>query len=284
MEVALKGIVSILIGLSLFAGLSFGQTPTFIEKAASRKNITPTVFLNEICDIRNDAISSRVFREYGSVFVAAPMVVTPAKCVFESEEQTAQFEAAVKFTRSKIADVEISLQTEAMRSLQAAIDEADQAKLRITPLDGAIAGSRTYADTVKLWNSRFYRALEHWQGRKRISKKDADAARALPAYQQVPLVLKWEEDGLWFSTGFSRSILTSVAAPGTSQHLSGLAFDVVEYRYAKVRAILNKHGWFQTVAADEPHFTFLGMAETELPAMGLKTVTRGGYKYWVPAL
>lgn len=185
---------------------------------------------------------------------------------------------------AKIGVVEISLQAEAMRALLDAIDEAIEASLKITPLDGAIAGTRSYEDTVRLWNSRFYRALDHWQRRGRIAKIDADRARSLTAYEQVTRVLQWEEQRIWFSTGFSRSILTSVAAPGTSQHLSGLAFDVVEYANSRVRTILNKHGWFQTVLSDEPHFTYLGHLEVELPKLGLISKRKNGYKFWVPAI
>ena len=61
-----------------------------------------------------------------------------------------------------------------------------------------------------------------------------------------------------------------------------LAFDVKEYENAKVRAILAKHGWYQTVVSDLPHFTFLGAAESELKELGLKRVKNGGRVFWVP--
>ena len=270
--------------LLIFVTAAAAQPPNqpFIKAASERAKTAPDKFSNEICNYPKDKIAARVFKEYGSVFVASDKVVVPNRCVFEDAEAVEKFQSKAKMSAAKIGTVEISLQAEAMRALLDAIDEASEARLKITPLDGTIAGTRSYEDTVRLWNSRFYRALDHWQRRGRIAKTNADAARALTAYKQVPLVLKWEEQRIWFSTGFNRSILSSVAAPGTSQHLSGLAFDVVEYSNPRVRTTLNNHGWFQTVLSDEPHFTYLGHPEDELPRLGLISKRKNGYKFWVP--
>lgn len=255
---------------------------SFISAAAVRAELSPEKFKSTVCPYDSDPIAARVFSEYGSVFVASRDVIVPDRCVFKDDEEVAALQARAELTTVRIAN--ITLQKEAMRALLAAIEEAKGSRLRITPLDGTIAGTRSYADTVRLWNSRFYRALDHWQRRGRISKADADAARLLTPFDQVPVVLKWEAQQIWFSTGFNRSILSSVAAPGTSQHLSGLAFDVAESSNSRVRAILNKHGWYQTVLADEPHFTYLGHPEEDLPKFGLISKLRNGYKFWVPAI
>jgi hypothetical protein len=61
-----------------------------------------------------------------------------------------------------------------------------------------------------------------------------------------------------------------------------LAFDVVEAGNPAVRRILNKYGWYQTIRTDQPHFTFLGVEETELPARGLRNIFADGNSYWVP--
>ena len=61
-----------------------------------------------------------------------------------------------------------------------------------------------------------------------------------------------------------------------------LALDVSEFENANVRRILADHGWFQTVASDLPHFTYLGVKESELPGLGLKKVTNAGRDFWVP--
>lgn len=276
-----------LFGCLLILASAVGAQPRdhpFIAAAATRAEISPKKFISKICSYADDPVASRVFREYGSIFVVSEKVTAPNRCVFEDSNAVTALQAKANLTTAKIGNVEITLQQEAMRALLDAIDESAEARLKITPLDGMIAGTRSYEDTVRLWNSRFYRALDHWQRLGRISKADADAARALPAVEQVPVVLKWEEQRIWFSTGFNRSILSSVAAPGTSQHLSGLAFDIVEYRNTRVRAILNKHGWFQTVLADEPHFTYLGHPEADLPKLGLISKPKNGYKFWVPAI
>jgi hypothetical protein len=272
--------------VAALAILSFGSNAQgiFIRSAAERSGLKEKDFNRRVCDTANDAVAARVFKEYGAVFIATENVLVPAKCVFDSSASVNDFQARTKISAQRIGNAEIELQAGAMDALNAAIAEAASKKVRITPLDGSIAGLRSYEDTVRLWNSRFNRALNYWQGRGRISKVDADAARASTTFEQVPIVLKWEQNGMWFSTGFSRSILTSVAAPGTSQHLSGLAFDVVEYRNATVRSVLNKHGWFQTVASDEPHFTYLGRTESELPKFGLISTYKNGYKFWVPAI
>jgi len=91
-----------------------------------------------------------------------------------------------------------------------------------------------------------------------------------------------EEKGIWFSKDLSKSIVYSVAPPGTSQHLSMLALDVTQFEDARVRTILAKNGWFQTVTSDLPHFTYLGEKENDLPKLGLKKVTYADRDFWVP--
>jgi hypothetical protein len=61
-----------------------------------------------------------------------------------------------------------------------------------------------------------------------------------------------------------------------------LAFDVAEYKNERVREILARRGWFQTVVSDLPHFTYLGADENELPDLGLKKVENCGQTFWIP--
>ena len=79
-----------------------------------------------------------------------------------------------------------------------------------------------------------------------------------------------------------------MAAPGASQHLSMLAFDVKQYEDELVERALNRHGWFRTVASDLPHFTYLGHEEKSLERLGLKQVSlkydNSDYRFWVPDL
>jgi hypothetical protein len=51
-----------------------------------------------------------------------------------------------------------------------------------------------------------------------------------------------------------------------------LAFDVNEFENPRIREIMGKHGWFQTVLSDLPHFTFLGLKEKDLPKKGLRSI------------
>jgi hypothetical protein len=89
---------------------------------------------------------------------------------------------------------------------------------------------------------------------------------------------------MYFAKDLSKSIIYSVAPPGTSQHLSMLALDITEHDDAAVREIMARNGWHQTVVSDLPHFTYLGVPESELPALGLKKVNDGGRSYWLPSI
>ncbi|HMH42230.1 MAG TPA: hypothetical protein VK557_01995, partial [Pyrinomonadaceae bacterium] len=116
----------------------------------------------------------------------------------------------------------------------------------------------------------------------RLSESQVDRLRALPINEQVAEVLELERDGIFFSKDLSKSVLYSIAAPGTSQHIAMLAFDANEFLDVRVREILATEGWFQTVLSDLPHFTFLGLAESELPQRGLMSVNMNGQKFWIP--
>lgn len=118
----------------------------------------------------------------------------------------------------------------------------------------------------------------------RLSKTDAARLRALAPREQVPEILLLEQQGLFFSADFTKPILNSVAPPGASQHLSMLALDIRQSDNRKVRAILARHGWFQTIPLDLPHFTYLGVPESQLPSLGLKLVEQKGRPFWVPDL
>jgi len=153
--------------------------------------------------------------------------------------------------------------------------------MTITPR-GSDASKRNYAGTVTNWASRVNPGLDHWTGNGRITADEARRIRSLSPFEQVPEIFKLEAQGIYFAKDLSKSIIYSVAPPGTSQHLSMLALDVNEHENAKVRQILAKHGWFQTVVSDLPHFTFLGVPESDLPKRGLKKRTDGGRTYWLP--
>ena len=237
--------------------------------------------LENLCP-SSDAVARRVLEDYGAMFIASKKVVPPPVCVFTSEEQVARFQQEAGFVSGTIGDADIELQPEAMKALLKARGQANKEGLDITPRDGSEAARRNYDDSVRLWNTRFLPALDHWIGQGRLTAAQAARLRALPLHDQVAEVLELEKSEVYFSKDLSKSILYSLAAPGTSQHIAMLAFDVNEFMDPRVRAILARHGWFQTVASDLPHFTYLGLKEEDLPQHGLKSVVIDGQTFWIP--
>jgi hypothetical protein len=168
-----------------------------------------------------------------------------------------------------------------MRALMKAREEASRAHVEVLPR-GPDAAQRGYAQTLELWRSRVNPGLRHWVDKGLLSAAEAERIRGLPAREQASEILELEKRRLYFSEDLSKSILSSVAPPGASQHLSLLAFDVKEHDDPVVRSILEHHGWFQTVRSDLPHFTYLGVEKQLLPSLGLKMVRNGGRVFWVP--
>ncbi len=235
----------------------------------------------DLCDA-DDAVERRLLAEYGAMYVADASVRVPPRCVFRSEEECARFQAEVEPRAAVVGDARIELQPAALDALLAARAEAQAHGLEITPRGGAEAARRSYADTLRLWESRVTPALAHWVASNALAPDEAERLGSLCCAEQIAAVLKEEERGNFFSKDFSRTILSSVAAPGASQHLSMLAFDATEFRDGRVREIMARHGWFQTVLHDLPHFTFLGVREKELRALGLKRVVERGQDFWIP--
>ena len=230
-----------------------------------------------------DDASRLLLKEYGAVFVARGGVTPPKTVVFKDQSEVSSFQSSLKTSTESIGGFSLELQAAAMEGLRKAIADAKAAGLSISPRDKDSA-KRSYDETIALWNSRVDPALKHWVGKGRITQAQADKIRSLSPYEQVPEVLKLEQQGIYFAKDLSKSIIYSVAPPGTSQHLSMLAMDVKEHEDSKVREILAKHGWYQTVVSDLPHFTFLGVGDSELPNLGLKKVTDGGRTFWIPQL
>ncbi len=236
-----------------------------------------------VCPTDTNFAAQRVFEEYGAIFAAENGVVFPNACIFESEIDVQYYQKSTDSKTLNVGGVLTTLQTPAMNDLLEARNEAAEIGLAITPR-GSIGSKRSYDQTLSLWNSRFYPALNYWTRRGKISIEEAGEVRNLPISRQVERVLRWEEQGFYFSKDFRKSILYSVAVPGASQHIFLLALDVQQYGNPKVREILARHGWFQTVKSDAPHFTYLGVSETELPALGLRAEWVGRQKFWVPNL
>lgn len=230
----------------------------------------------------SDPVARRILEDYGAMFVATRKVLAPPVCIFANEADVKKFQEQAGYATENIDGADVQLQPEAMKQLLKARAQARKEGLRLTPRDGTEAARRSYADSYHLWNTRFLPALEYWRRRRRLTKQQVDRLKALPLRQQVAEVLELEKRGIYFSKDLSKSILYSIAAPGTSQHIAMLAFDVNEFANRRVREILADYGWFQTVLSDLPHFTFLGLKEKDLPKHGLKSVEVSGQVFWIP--
>ena len=230
----------------------------------------------------SDPVARRILEEYGAIFLAHKKVTPPPVCIFTNEDQVTKFQDDAGFEAEVIGYDEVELQPQALKQLNKAREEARKEGLDITPRDGAEAARRNYEDSVRLWNSRFQPALDYWVSKGRLTEPEVTRLRSLPLSQQVAEVLELEKTGIYFSKDLSKSILYSIAAPGTSQHIAMLAFDVNEFENPRVREIMAKHGWFQTVLSDLPHFTFLGLKEKDLPKHGLRSLEINGQMFWIP--
>jgi hypothetical protein len=255
--------------------------PVPLNEALSKAFKKRKINLDLVCPPA-DPVARRILEEYGAVYVATKKVKPPPVCVFTTEEQVTKFQDDAGYKAEYIAYDTVELQPEALKHLLKAREEALKEGLDITPRDGAEAARRNYEDSVRLWNSRFDPALDYWLEQGRLTADDVSRLRGLPLLQQIAEVLELEKNGIYFSKDLSKSILYSIAAPGTSQHIAMLAFDVNEFENPRVREIMGKHGWFQTVLSDLPHFTFLGLKEKDLPKHGLRSVEVNGQVFWIP--
>ena len=229
-----------------------------------------------------DFVGQKLLIEYGAIFVAVGGAIAPPTVVFKDEKEVSDWQIKIPQSSENIGGIEIELQTPAMKALKNAIQEAEHHNLTITPR-GIDAAKRNYSGTVELWTSRVDPGLIHWVERGKLTAAEASKIRALSPFEQVSEIFKLEAQSIFFAKDLSKSIIYSVAPPGTSQHLSMLALDVSEHDDPKVREILANHGWFQTVVSDLPHFTFLGIAENHLSDLGLKKVEDEKNRiFWIP--
>lgn len=230
----------------------------------------------------HDDVGARLLTEYGALF-AARGVDVPDVVIFRDAAGVEAFQSSAPTGVATVGGIRIELQRPAMQALQGAVEEAAALGLTITPR-GEDAARRSYADTVALWKSRVEPALDHWTAEGAITAEDAERIRALAPYEQVDEVFALDERGIFFSKDLSKPIIYSVAPPGASQHLAMLALDVAEFDDVRVREILARHDWYQTVISDLPHFTYLGASEENLTHRGLKKVTNADRAFWVPDL
>lgn len=246
-----------------------------LEYTLGKRNLKKSDICNE-----SNSVEKRILEEYGAIFLTT--ATPPSACMFTTADQVNTFQSKVGAAKETIGGAVIELQSQAMDALLKAMDEAKTQNLKITPRDGAEAAKRGFDDTLRLWKSRFDPACDYWKGKGKLTAEQINKLKTLPINEQVKEVLELEKQGIYFNTFFNATILSSVAAPGTSQHLSMLAFDTNEFENEKVRKIMGNNGWFRTVKGDAPHFTYLGVKEEELKSMGLQRVETKDGEFWVP--
>lgn len=280
----------VMIGLGVFSLTCTWSAKSSNSRSISNANIDPmenadkpNFFDNLPADFElpTEKSGELLLREYGSVFVARNGAEPPKKIFFESEEDVQAFQNSVETESRKFAGIVIQLQKPAMLAFDAAIKDASKQRLTISPR-GVDSGRRGYNQTIALWKSRVEPGLTYWVGKGRLKAAEATAIRRMSIRQQINEILRLEQDGIYFAKSLDKSIIYSVAPPGTSQHIAMLALDVKEFDDPRVRSILSDHGWFQTVVSDLPHFTYIGVSESELAGLGLKMVRSGNRDFWVP--
>ena len=267
------------VGVDFFDVVS-NRTEVASEKASAPK--TSKDDFSKVCPVDKNPAAKKILSEYGAIFVASGEIVSPPTCLFRSDDEVTAFQSRLTMGQVVVNGVQLQFQKAAAESLNAAVSEALIQGMKIRPLDGAIAGGRRYSETVRLWNSRFQPALKYWVAHKMISPDDAAAVSVMTVDQQIEKVIEWEASGMPFGTNLKGSIFASTAPPGSSQHLSLIAIDIAPPLTPSVMALMNSHGWYQTVKGDRSHFTYLGLTEKELPGRGLKAILFDGIMYWIP--
>lgn len=229
----------------------------------------------------DDLVQAVILQKYGSIFAADRAVKLPTHALFEKPSEARAFQKSLQLKRIYAEGYPVVLQRAALESFTAAEKEASAAHLKITPV-GDIASLRSYEVTAMIWQRYLEKGLQFWVARHKLTAAQARAVLASPPRKQLEAVLAIEKKGLFLHANHTISILNLAAPPGSSQHISGLALDIEEHKSLRVRQIMNKHGWYQTVIRDFPHFLYLGRPPAELGRFGLTQIVNDGHQFWVP--
>lgn len=245
---------------------------------------TNNIFLNSVQGkfkhMPESKLEQRLLKEYGSLWINNNSVLLPNLLIFPSETETLNYQNKLKLAKFSST---CALQEPAFKALQKAQQIAQSQKLSVSQR-GTDSCLRSYKTTQDLWLSRVKPNLDYYVQNGKISTATANQIKNLKTPSQIEAILKLEQEkNLSFDKYRQGSILNSVAAPGSSQHLTGLAFDLAEFNNPQVRKIMNQCGWWQTVKNDLPHFTYLGLQyESDLQKSGLKQFKQAGFTFWIP--
>lgn len=230
------------------------------------------------------ALEERLLREYGAPIAAADSSLRrPSAVVLFDADALVREQRRLALDSAIVGTDTVTLQAPALRALRDVMSRARRSHLRLTLVGDRSASLRQFTDTELFWTTRVDRRLRRLTDDGEMTVKRADSIRVMPLREQVERVLELEDRGFCFGGTGEKTILHSVAAPGSSQHLFGYAIDVAEHADARIRRLLEAAGFRQTVLDDQPHFTWLGvMPDRELRRRGLIRVRSGGRTYWVP--
>ncbi|MFH7027542.1 MAG: D-alanyl-D-alanine carboxypeptidase family protein [Heteroscytonema crispum UTEX LB 1556] len=186
-----------------------------------------------------------LLQAYGAVFANQdPGIKLPPKVFLANEQETKKFQNTL--TMGAVDGTSnCSLQKVAADALNKA---KSQARFSLKSGYGASDCTRSFATNLRFW-------------RKYANNQTLERVRQ----------------------GKETSILGTVAPPGASQHLWGLAVDLSVSNQAQRKA-LNQNGWFQTVENDLPHWTYVGLPEENLSKFGFKNKVSRGITYWLTPL
>ncbi|WP_017654341.1 D-alanyl-D-alanine carboxypeptidase family protein [Fortiea contorta] len=186
-----------------------------------------------------------LLRAYGAVFVnSEPEIKLPQKVILANEQETEAFQSTLNMTKVN-GGHDCYLQQPAAAAFNKAL-----LQINIPLKSGYGSGdcTRTFATNLRFWQKY---TNSHTLEKVRLGKETA--------------------------------ILGTVAPPGTSQHLWGLAIDLRPLNQKQKQA-LNQNNWFQTVENDFPHWTYVGLSEEKLPLFGFQKKLVGGITYWLTPL
>ena len=176
--------------------ISYERSPFYIALKSALESRGQTI--EDICPA-GDHIARRVLHDYGAMFLASNDVLPPPVCMFTEENEVTRFHKAAGRAACTINDSVVELQPAAMSALLKARAMARVEELDISPRDGAEAARRTFADTVRLWNSRFFPALQHWTNAGKLTTDQTERLCALPLNQQALIYLP----ALWTLCGYA---------------------------------------------------------------------------------
>src|SRR5690606_33950031 len=55
-----------------------------------------------ICDVENDVVARRVFKDYGAMFIADSSVKYPSNCVFKNEDEVTAYQNSLKISKRTV--------------------------------------------------------------------------------------------------------------------------------------------------------------------------------------